>query len=166
MTRRTPDWLRARRDFCEDRFSFLIGEFGYRRSLRRFRWGGFQLGYLGPGACVLVEWYQRDGVMVWLLPQSRGEVTTSWGAPGGLRGFDLGFVAAAARGRLEVSTMPPASPTDEVIAQLAGQLRVDGQDMLRGDYSRMPTVDHLISAQAERLRKGRPHPSPGPGFVH
>jgi len=63
MTRKTPDWLRDRREFCEEQFSFLAGEFGYRRSLRRFRWGGFQLGYLGPGAGVLVERYPRDGVM-------------------------------------------------------------------------------------------------------
>jgi hypothetical protein len=68
MARKTPDWLRGRRDACEERFSFLIAEFGYRRSLRRFHWGGFQLGYLGSGAGVLVEWYPRDGLMVWLLP--------------------------------------------------------------------------------------------------
>jgi hypothetical protein len=68
MARKTPDWLRGRRDACEERFSFLIAEFGHRRSLRRFHWGGFQLGYLGSGAGVLVEWYPRDGLMVWLLP--------------------------------------------------------------------------------------------------
>jgi hypothetical protein len=55
MTRKTPDWLRDRREFCEEQFSFLTGEFGYHRASRRFRWGGFQLGYLGPGAGVLVE---------------------------------------------------------------------------------------------------------------
>lgn len=37
MTRKTPEWLRGRRDTCEERFSFLIAEFGYRRFLRRFR---------------------------------------------------------------------------------------------------------------------------------
>lgn len=43
MARQTLDWLRGRRDACEERFSFLIAELGYRRSLRRFHWGGFQL---------------------------------------------------------------------------------------------------------------------------
>ena len=79
MTRKTPEWLRGRRDTCEERFSFLIAEFGYRRSLRRFRWGGFQLGYLGRGAGVLVEWFPRDGVMVWLLPLDPGDVPANWG---------------------------------------------------------------------------------------
>ena len=154
MTRKTPDWLRGRRDCCEERFSFLIPEFGYRRSLRRFRWSGFQLGYLGPGAGVLVEWYPRDGVMVWLLPLSPGEVPANWGGPGGRRGFDLGFVVASAGSRLEVSDWDMQSPADEVIAALARQLRSSGQDMLRGDFSQVPAIKELIRARAERLRNG------------
>jgi len=137
MTRKTPDWLRGRRDFCEEQFSFLIAEFGYRRALRRFRWGGFQLGYLGPGAGVLVEWYPRDGVMVWLLPLNPGEVPR-WGDPAGPRRFDLSFVAAAAGRRLKVSDRDMHSPADEVLTALAGELRSSGQDMLRGDYSHVP----------------------------
>ncbi len=112
MTRKTPDWLRERREFCEERFSFLIGEFSYHRSLRRFQWGGFQLGYLGPGAGVLVEWYPRDGVMVWLLPMNPGEIPANWGDPGGPRGFDLGLVAVAADGRLENGDWDTHSPAD------------------------------------------------------
>jgi hypothetical protein len=156
MTRKTPDWLRGRRDACEERFSFLIREFGYRRSLRRFRWGGFQLGYLGPGAGVLVEWYPRDGVMVWLLPLDPGEIPANWGGPGGPRRFDLGFVAAAAGGRLGASDWDLYGAADEVITALAGQLRSSGQNMLRGDYSQVPQVEDLIRARAERLHKGRP----------
>ena len=146
MTRKTPDWLRRRRDFCEERFSFLIGEFGYHRSVRRFRSGGFQLGYLGPGACVLVEWYQRDGVMVWLLPVNPGEVPASWGGPGRLRGFDLGLVAAAAGSRPEVSDAHMHGLADEVMTALAGQLRLTGQGLLRGDYSQVPAIKDLIRA--------------------
>jgi hypothetical protein len=147
MTRKTPDWLRGRRDLCEERFSFLIAEFGYRRSLRRFRWGGFQLGYLGPGAGVLVEWHQRDGVMVWLLPLDPGEVPAD-GGRSGRRGFDLGFVAAAAGSRLEISGWDVQSPADDVISALAGQLRSSGQDMLRGDYWQVPAIKELIRARA------------------
>jgi hypothetical protein len=51
---KAPEWLRRRRDFCEAAFSFLVGDFGYHRSLHRFQYGGFQIGYLGPGAGVLV----------------------------------------------------------------------------------------------------------------
>jgi hypothetical protein len=74
MTAKESDWLRGRRDYCEAAFSFLITEFGYRRSVRRFRWHGFEIGYLGPGAGVRVEWYPRDEVMVWLLLPDAGEV--------------------------------------------------------------------------------------------
>ncbi len=161
MTRKTSQWLRGRRDSCEDRFSFLVGEFGYRRSLRRFRWGGFQVGYLGPGAGVLVEWYPRDGVMVWLLPLHPGEVPAGWGDDGP-RGFDLGFVAAAAGGRLEVSGRDMLSPGDEVMTALADQLRGSGQDMLRGDYSQVPAIRDLIRARARALRRRLPHQSLGP----
>jgi len=152
MTRKTPQWLREGRDFCEEQFSYLIGEFGCRRYLRRFQWGGFQLGYLGPGAGVLVEWYQRDGVMVWLLPLSPGEVPAGWGAAGGPRGFDLGFVVAIADSQPETSDWDQQGPTGEVITALAGQLRSSGQDLLRGDYSHVPAIKDLIRTQAERLR--------------
>jgi hypothetical protein len=85
MRRETPDWLRGRPDACEERFSFPIAEFGYRGPLRRFEWGGFQLGYPRPGAGVLVEWYLRDGLTVWLLPLAPGEVPAS-GWPTGRMG--------------------------------------------------------------------------------
>jgi hypothetical protein len=150
MTSKTPEWLREKREFCEERFSFLTGEFGYRRSLRRFRWGGFQLGYLGPGAGVLVEWYPRDGVMVWLLPTDPGEIPDNWGDPGAPRGFDLGLVAAAAGRSLDVNDRDTYGLTDEAVTALAGQLRSSGQDMLRGDYSRVPAISDMIRTQAER----------------
>jgi hypothetical protein len=151
MTRKTPDWLRGRREFCEERFSFLVEEFGYHRSVRRFEQGGFQLGYLGPGAGVLVEWYPRDGLMVWLLPMNPGEVPAGWGCPGGPRGFDLGLVAAAAGGGPENGDWDTQGPADEAIAVLAGRLRSRGQSMLRGDYSQVPAIRDLIKAQASDL---------------
>lgn len=154
MTSKTPEGLRERRDYCEEQFSFLIGEFGYRRHLRRFRWGGFQLGYLGPGAGVLIEWYPRDGVMVWLLPLSPGEVPAHWGGLGRPRGFDLGFVAAVADSQMDAADWELQVPADDVITALAGRLRSSGQDLLRGDYSQVPVITDLIRARAERLRQG------------
>jgi hypothetical protein len=161
MTRKTPGWLRGRRDACEERLSFLIAEFGYRRSLRRFRWGGFQLGYLGPGAGALVEWYPRDGVIVWLLPLSPGEVPANWGGAGGPKGFDLGFVAVAAGSQLEVREEDMYGATDEALTALASALRSSGQRMLRGDYAQVPVIEDLIRARAEALRKGHLSSSPG-----
>jgi hypothetical protein len=137
MTRKTPSWLHSRREFYEERFSFLVREFGYRRRLRRFRWGGFQLGHLGPGAGVLVEWYPRDGVMVWLLPLKPGETPASWGSPGGPRGLELAWSSLSrADGR---------------------KLRFSGQKMLRGDYSQVAAMKDLI-----RVRTERPRLSPDP----
>jgi hypothetical protein len=150
MTRKTPQWLRERREFCEERFSFLTGEFGYRRSLRRFRWGGFQLGYLGPGAGVQVEWYPRDGMMVWMLPMNPGEIPDNWGGPGAPKGFDLGLVAAAEGRCPDIPDRDSYGFTDEAVTSLAGRLRSHGQHMLRGDYSRVPAIIDLISTQAER----------------
>jgi hypothetical protein len=161
MARKTPDWLRGRRDACEERFSFLIAEFGYRRSLRRSHWGGFQLGYLGSGAGVLVEWYPRDGLMVWLLPLGTGEVPASWGGPGGPKGFDLGLVAAVEGSELEVRDEEVYSASDEALSALAGQLRSSGQRMLRGDYAQVPVIKELIRARAEALREGQPYVTPG-----
>jgi hypothetical protein len=152
MTKKTSDWLRGRRDSCEQQFTFLIDEFGYRRSLRRFRWGGFQVGYVGPGVCVLVEWFPRDEVTVWLLPLAPGEVPADWGGSGGPRGVELGVVAAAAGIQLTVSDRDLTSPADEMMVALAGQLRSSGQDMLRGDYSQVPAIRAWIRARAEHSR--------------
>jgi hypothetical protein len=153
---KASQWLSRRRDFCEAAFSFLIEDFGYRRSLRRFTWGGFQVGYLGPGAGVLVEWYPRDGMMVWLLPLSPGEVPVNWGGPGGRRGFELGFFVLLADEEAQVCDGDMNSPTDDAIAVLAAQLRSNGRDMLRGDYSAVPAIQDLITLRAERLRNRLP----------
>ena len=153
MSRKTSDWLRDRREFCEEQFSFLAGEFGYRRSRRRFRWGGFQLCYLGPGAGVLVEWYPRDGVMVWLLPMKPGEIPVNWGETGGPRGFDLGLVAAAAGRRLDVNERDTYALSNEAVSALAGQLRSSGQNMLRGDYSRVPAISDMARTRAEHFKQ-------------
>jgi hypothetical protein len=161
MTTKTPDWLRGRRDACEERFSFLISEFGYRRSLRRFRWGGFEVGYLGPGAGVLVDWYPRDGVMVWLLPPNAGEVPAGWGGPDGPKRFGLGLVAMAAGDCPHDSDQDMQSPTDEVIAALAGQLRSSGQSLLRGDYAQVPAIMDLIRARARLYRMPAAPQPPG-----
>jgi hypothetical protein len=151
---KASEWLRGRRDSCEAAFSFLIADFGYRRSLRRFLdGGGFQIGYLGPGAGVLVEWMPRDPVTVWLLPLSPGEVPANWGKPGGHRGYDLGFLGLLAGEEPQVSDWDMYSPTDDVITALSRQLRSNGQGMLRGDYSLVPAIHALMRHRAERLQK-------------
>ena len=151
MVARTPEWLYGRRDFCEVAFSSLIGDFGYRRCLRRFRDGGFQIGYLGPGAGVLVEWMPRDPVTVLLLLKP-GEVPASWGSSHGPRGFDLGFLVLLAGEKRQVGNCEMYSPADDVITGLATQLRSYGRGMLRGDYSVVPAVQGLITSLAGAAR--------------
>lgn len=162
---KASEWLRRRRDFCEAAFSFLVGDFGYRRSLRRFQYGGFQIGYLGPGAGVLVEWTPRDPVTVRLLPLNTGVVPANWGAPGGSGGYDLGFLVLLAGEERQVGDWEVYSPTDDVITELARQLRFYGQGMLRGDYSLVPAVQELITSRAAEIkaRSAAPglHRSPG-----
>jgi len=148
---RASEWLRGRRDFCEAAFSFLIADFGYRRCLRRFTDGGFQIGYLGPGAGVLAEWLPRDTVTAWLLPLSPGEVPANWGSPGGPRGYDLGLLVLLAGEGTQVSDRSMYTPTDDVITAVAHQLRSKGQGMLRGDYSVVPAVQDLIRSRAGHL---------------
>jgi hypothetical protein len=158
---KASEWLRGRRDSCEAAFSFLITDFGYRRSLRRFRDGGFQIGYLGPGAGVLVEWMPRDSVWVRLLPLSPGEVPSGWGDPGGPGGYGLGFLVCLAGDPPQVSDRAMYDPSDDVMTALARQLRSNGQDMLRGDYSLVPAIRDLITSRAERLRRRRNRMTPG-----
>lgn len=167
MTRKTSDWLRDRRELCEEQFSFLAGEFGYRRSLRRFRRGGFQLGYLGPGARVLVEWYPRDGAMVWLLPMNPGQIPVNWGETGGPRCFDLVLLAASADYRLDVNDRDTYALTDEAVTALAEQLRSSAQDILRGDYSRVPAISDMVRIRAKRLKENSSTRSAviGPGLT-
>jgi hypothetical protein len=162
---RASEWLRGRRDACEAAFSFLIGDFGYRRSLRRFQYGGFQLGYLGPGAGVLAEWMPRDTVTVRLLPLSPGEVPAGWGVPGGSGGYDLGFLVLLAGEALQGGGWDVYSPTDDAITGLARHLRFHGQGMLRGDYSLVPAVQELITSRAAQIkaRSAAPGPHRGPG---
>lgn len=145
---KASDWLRGRRGFCEAAFSFLIGDFGYCCRVRRFRYGGFQLGYLGPGAGVLVEWMPRDPVTVRLLPLSPGEVPAGWGSPSGPRGYDLGLLVLLAGKEAQAFDGDVHSPTDDVITGLARRLRSSGQGMLRGDYSLVPAVEELITSRA------------------
>lgn len=111
-------------------FSFRSEEFGYRTGD-----AVSQLSYFGLGAGVLVEWHQCDGVMVWLLPLSPGEVPVDgvvWVGrgvrPGPRRGDrrqppgDRGLRAAG-------------GPADDANIALPDRLRPSGQDMLRGNYS-------------------------------
>ena len=52
------------------------------------------------------------------------------------------------------------SPTDDVITQLARQLRSHGQGMLRGDYSLVPTVQELIVTRAAEIKARSAVPGP------
>jgi len=66
----------------------------------------------------------------------------------------LGLVAAvAAGGRLDVNDRDTYALSNEAVSALAGQLRSSGQNMLRGDYSRVPAISDMVRTRAERLKQ-------------
>jgi hypothetical protein len=91
----TSGRLLVARAICERAFSFLGTDFGYRKVRGRFQRSGFDLGYRGPGLGVLVEWYPRDPLTVWLVRLEDGSLpprdrVTDVDTP--LHYFDLGDV--------------------------------------------------------------------------
>lgn len=156
-------WLRGRRDFCEDAFSFLIADFGYRRCRRRFLHGGFQIGYRGPGADVSAEWFPRDTMTVWLLPPSRRPLADGWGGDAWPGGFELETAAIVAGEPPGTTGSRMYNPTDEVIAELAARLRSLRAGLLSGDYSTAPAVRDWLRERAERSGSASPSDQPARG---
>jgi hypothetical protein len=149
---------RESRAACELAFAFLVDDFDYRRCVRRFQYGGFQLGYCGPDIGVLVEWYPRDPLLVWLVILVDGRFPprsnpADFGAP--LRYFDLADLEAVTGQPSAVSQRDLYSATAPAAHAVAGSLRACGASLLRGNLA-------LIPALEERIRDRVRH-SPWPG---
>jgi hypothetical protein len=152
----TSDQVRQSRSTCERVFAFLVDDFGYRRMRRRFQWGGYELGYCGPTVGVLIEWYPRDSLTVWLVvlvdgtfpPREKEAIT-----PGGvLHYFDLGDVETV-RGQFVELTQDQLYrvPDEEVIGIWANGLRRCAPDLLNGDLTLVPILEKRIK---DRAREG------------
>lgn len=155
----TSDRLREARAICEQAFGFLITEFGYRKIRGRFQWSGFQLGYRGPGPGVLVEWYPRDPLTVWLVRLEDGsfparDVVVDVDAP--LHYFDLGDVEIIKTGHRVVDERQLYGlPTEGTARILADSLRQYGSDLLRGDLGDIPQLERRIRARAAAAQAAR-----------
>jgi hypothetical protein len=142
------------RDVCEQAFSFLVDEFGYRRCGRRFLGsGGFEIDYRGSLLGVRVYWYQRDPLTVWLVRLREGRFPRRpWYLHDGPYDyFDLGDLTRVvtssrhAHGDFYV-------PSAENAAILADDLRECGADLLRDDLSVLPSLEERIR---DRVRRDR-----------
>lgn len=146
---------RESRAACESAFAFLADEFGYRRCVRRFRYGGFELGYCGPGIGVLVEWYPRDSLLVWLVvlvddqfpPRSN---PANFGEPS--RYFDLADLEAVMAQPSAVDQRDLYGATASAAHALAGSLRACGTNLLRGDLTLIPALEQRIRDRVRRSR--------------
>lgn len=156
----TSDRLREARAACERAFSFLVTDYGYRRVRARYQWSGFELGYQGPLLGVLVEWYPRDPLTVWLVRLEDGQFPPREAvtATGPIRYFDLGDVEVIKTGhRVVDESQLYGIPTDSTARTVADSLHEYGSELLRGDLDDIPRLeqrirDRIAAAAAGHLR--------------
>jgi hypothetical protein len=147
-------WLRERRDDCESAFGFLVDGFGYEVRRRRFRNGGFEIGYTGAGVGVLVDWFPRDPMSVWLVRTPDG-VLPPRGEQTGLDYFDLeDFEAIAGKAGASIP-VDLYTPSEANALHLAGRLRACGPDLLVGGAADpFPALEQRVRARAEEFVHG------------
>lgn len=151
----TSDYVREARAVCDRAFAFLVKEFGYRKPRRGFQWSGFWLRYYGPVMGVLVDWYPRDPLTVWLVRLADGDfpprtVTIHPDTP--LHYFDLGDLEVISGHHREVNERQLyAIPTEENARIMADSLRRCGADLLRGDLTRIPLLERRIRDRARAV---------------
>ncbi len=131
-------------------------DFGYRRSVRRFRYGGFQLGYCGPDVGVLVEWYPRDSLLVWLVRLTDGQFPPRSNPADlsvSLRYFDLADVEAVVAQPSEVDQRDLYSANAPAGWALAGSLRACATSILRGDLALIPALQQRIRYRVRQTQQ-------------
>ncbi|GIF08317.1 hypothetical protein [Actinoplanes siamensis] len=133
----TAQHLLAAAQTCDRAFGFLVGELGYRRDPARYEHGGFALRYRGPVTGVVVAWYPRDTLKVWVVRLAGGEFPK--GPDAGRNRFALEDVEALSGHARRVGPWQlHVVPNDETARLLAGNLRRYAADLLGGDLSRLP----------------------------
>lgn len=153
----TELWLRERRAACGDAFAFLVDEFGYRTGRQGFRDGGFELAYLGSGSGlgVVVDWFPRDPLSVWLVRLDGGGDLPPRFAQGPLNYFDLADVEAVSGRGPGIDKLPDLYvPSDASARYLADRLRACDEDLRGGALALFPTLARRVLDRA-----GQPDPS-------
>lgn len=161
---RAKEKVRRSRVVAEAAFAFLVGEFGYRRCLRRFWYGGFQLGYCGPGVGVLIEQDPREGLLVWVVLLADGRFPPRW--PDLPRRYFGLWDVEAVTGAPSVATDDLHDADEPAMRALAGSLRACGAALLRGDLGLIPALERRIADRTRRyqsaaLERRRQHAVPG-----
>jgi hypothetical protein len=137
---------------CEAAFSFLVDDFGYREADRRLESSGFSLRYLGVVLGVIVDWYPRDPLTVWLVRLMDGDFparTMTIHPDSQLHHFDLEDLEAISGHRRTVGELQLyALPNDENARFLADNLRNFGADLLHGDLVRLPLLERRVKDRA------------------
>jgi hypothetical protein len=147
---RATDEVRQSRVVAEAAFAFLLDELGYRRCLRRFWYGGFQLGYCGPGTGVLIEQDPRDGLLVWVVLLADGRFPPRW--PDLPRRYFGLWDVEAVTGAPSVATADVHTADEPTMRALAGSLRACGASLLRVDLRLIPALERQIEDRARQYQ--------------
>lgn len=147
-------WLRATRDACERAFAFLLEEFGYENCLSRFGGGGFELGYVGPGVGIRLNWVPRDPLTVWLVRTVDGALPPR-GAETGLHYFALEDYEDMVGKPSASASVDLYNPSEANALHLAGRLRACGPELLTGGFADtspdpFPELERRVIARVPR----------------
>lgn len=138
---------------CEEAFSYLVSEYGYRIARASSTDRGFQVDFQGDGVGVRVSYQFQDLLAVYVclldgpnFPGSPGEIR-----PGSrLAQFSLGDIEAVAGREVNRDEAEEfATPTVETLERYSGRLRAAASEFLAGDMSMVPKLRNRILRRAE-----------------
>jgi hypothetical protein len=127
---------------CERAFAFLVAEYGFERTDTVFANHGFAIRYRGTALGVVVDWYPRDPLTVWLVRLADGRFPDPAGAPRCY--FELGELLEA-RGEKRVARQGLDLPRAESARWAADRLRRCGDGLLRGgDLAELSALEEKV----------------------
>ncbi|MDG4822019.1 hypothetical protein O7635_09145 [Asanoa sp. WMMD1127] len=138
----------------EATFEFLESELGFTRDGQRRANGGFEVRYAKDDVGVLVDWYPRDPLTVWLVrlvdggfpPKGKTEIR----ADSTLHYFDLGDLETVA-GCPETDQRSLNAPSAENARVLASSLRTCGESLLSGDTRQFDELQEHVKRRAREV---------------
>jgi hypothetical protein len=150
VTSQAPDPLAS----VGPEFEFLVTDFGFTARNAERKRGGFELPYTKDDLGVLINWYPRDPLAVWLVRlvdgvfPPRGQTTIR--ADSVLSYFDLGHLEALTDCERTPQTALYA-PTMESAQLLARSLRTCGESILMGDIRQLDALQNYVKERAREV---------------
>jgi hypothetical protein len=138
----------------EPEFEFLATDFGFLAGDVRRERGGFELRYAKGDLGILINWYPRDPLTVWLVRlvdgafSPRGQAVIR--ADSTLYYFDLGHLEAFA----DCDRTPQTglyTPSSESAHLLARSLRTCGEPILLGDTRKLDALQEYVKERARQV---------------